>query len=108
MATIDPQLADMLNQSVTWYAESASTVGTYGDPTWGSGTTITARVVWTMSLVKNADGEEVASDCKVLTASAIGLRDRLLLPGETVARMPAAIGRATDEDGTVPYRVIYL
>lgn len=108
MASIDPQLSDMLNQTVTWYAESASSVGTYGDPTWDGGTSISARVVWRNSIIVTATGEEASSDVKVLTASAVGLGDRLLLPSESVAREVRAISRATDEDGTVTYRVCFL
>jgi len=106
MASIDPQLADMLNQTVTWYAR-ASTRGTYGDPTWGVGTSITARVVFTESIVRTATGEDAASTARTLTASAVDVGDRLLLPSETVAREVLAVSKATDEDGTIVYRVAY-
>ena len=104
-------LAHLLTDTVTVAARSG--VSGAGDPTYGSQTTVTARVEHGSKLVKASDGREIQAEHTVLTTTAVGLQDRLWLPGDdtgdaTKARLPVANKIASTPTGALTIYETYL
>lgn len=72
-------IAAKLNQSVTYALRSG--VGNAGDPTYGSQSTISARVEARQKILPQPDGTERQSTHVIYTATQIPLGARVWLPG---------------------------
>lgn len=109
---IDVQIKAQLLQTVGIKHLSTSING-YGTKTYGTASTIYARVEEEVTLVTTADGEEKKTSHHIITEDVIVETDRLWLNGDstsdaTKARVPLAIRKARNEDGTVSHYETYV
>ena len=86
-------IAGRLNSTIT--VKSQSGAGTAGDPTYGSGTSVSARVQYG----KDRTETEIAHDVVLYTTTEIKPDDRIWLPGDstsddTLARRPKKVSRS--------------
>ena len=99
---------DLMGQTVT--IEPFTGRDGYGVPTYGPEVAYRARVVGRVRLVRNAQGQDVASMHTVYLAASpvIAPEDRLTLPDEYVPRTPPilAVSRVPDERG-IHHVVVY-
>lgn len=105
---MESDLLSLMPHNITvapWSSQNA-----YGEPTYGSAVSYTARVVGKMRMVRDANGTERVSTvtCYVATTASIGPKDKLTLPsGWTPASPPIiAVQRVSDESGD-HHTVIY-
>lgn len=78
----------LLTDTVTIAAETGRS--SYGDPTFGSQTTIAARVEAVDKLVIGPDGNELRAQHAVASEDEIKTTDRMWLPGDDTADTTAA------------------
>jgi len=84
-----------------------------GKPSFGSQTTIKARVEHQTKFVRGPGGQEVQSDHQFATESTVKTTDRVWLPGDTTsdntaARRPIIVKQSTTLDGGYTYTEVYL
>lgn len=106
--TLDPQLAALLNQTIA-VASQFGSPSDFGELSYAAPTTgIAARVERRRTVTVNDDGDEIFSDTMIYTETDIGEHDRVWLPGidsgdDTLARLPKAVERVPDEDGSISH-----
>jgi hypothetical protein len=102
----------LLPQTVT--VERWTGVSSYGDPVYsGELLAMRCRIEEGQHEVKNASGERTIATHQIVTADAIGLLDRLWLPGEDTddphaARTPLNVARALDGTGARGFSTTWL
>ena len=79
-----------------------------GDPTYGSQTTISARVERKSKLFMAQDGNHKMAESRIISESEILLTDRVWLPGDDTtdtneSKQPIAVGNADTPDGYTLY-----
>jgi len=105
--------------NVTGWLTSTITVATqsgvdsYGDPTFATAATMSARVETKQRIIVGTNGDEYQSNHVVCTASAIPLNARVWLPGDTTsdanqARRPIMVEAASDKAGATSVYLTYL
>jgi hypothetical protein len=95
-------IAAWLNQ-VIWVASCVG-IDAYGKALFASPRQVRARVEAASRLVRTARGEQVSSQARVYTSTAIALTDRVWLPSDDVAdtnssRAPIAVKSTPDKTG---------
>lgn len=99
-------LTHLLTQTVTLAPQSGRTDG--GDVTYGSQSTLPARIEWSKRLVIGADGNEVQADAVIVTETEIPRTSGVWLPDDTPASDPARLilsaRKAQTPDGDFIYR----
>lgn len=109
---VDPQLAAQLAQVMHWQACTGN--NSSGDPIYGGAVSaISVRIEQHQREIRRADGSFKTSTHWIATTSAIGMNDRLWLPGvdstdATLARLPLTIEQMPDERGAVDHYEILL
>lgn len=98
--------AHLMTHTVT--KASKSSRANSGDPTFGTQTTIKARVEHRSKLIMKADGNEQMAESRLISESEILLTDRVWLPGDNTAvvnesKQPIAVGRADTPAGYMLY-----
>lgn len=110
-SVFDPCFRKLMAQTIN-VAPNTGTSG-FGDPSYGAAVAGTARVEPVNKKFYNANGEEVISEFAIYTEMAIGLLDRVWLPGDlpadpTKARVPMRIYKGIDEDGTLSHLEVFV
>jgi hypothetical protein len=106
---LDPCIRSQLKQNI--YIASPSGLSASGDKTYGTATCVKARVERRTNVIETADGQFKETTHRILTESAIDLKDRIWLPGEdqtdsSAARLPQRVDIGVDENGlTTHYEV---
>lgn len=101
---IDPQLLAQMAQ--TMYVAAESSVDAYGQVTFGSPSSFSARVEEEYREINNADGDVVRTTHRVYTTQALIAGQRIWLPGEDQSSADAArqiqqVHTIPDENGNV-------
>ena len=102
---MDPCLKATLNQTI--YVASRTGTSSYGDSTFGAATARKARVEVDRRLVANPfTGKEEVTSHRIVVEQAIGLNDRIWLPGHstsdaTLARIPKQVQEGISENGSL-------
>ena len=104
---LDPDLQRMFRQTI-YVAQPRGDNTLEGDLVYGSPAAVVCRCEpSTVVTDTSPTGEETVSEWLILTATAIGNRDHIWLPGASVtaanARMPQRVDEVTDEDGSVSH-----
>ncbi len=100
-------VSDWMTGSVT--IAQAMGVSNYGEPTFAVGIAIPARVQPKVQMVrKSKDGSEALSSHTVYTTTAVGIDDRVTLPGETYPRLPLAVFTEVEKAGNVSFYKVLL
>ena len=108
---MDSQLQGLLLQTI--YTAARTGIGAV-DPTYGTPASMAARVELRTATTKSADGLERTTDYLIFTTTAVGLLDRVWLPGEYTSasdgkhRLPASVERVVDWTGAVTHYEIRL
>lgn len=92
-------LAHWFSDTVT--VASVASVNSYGQPTFGAGASVPARVESVRRTVRTARGHESVATHVIYTTSAIQLTDRITLPGDSTPRVPLAVTANHDRTGAV-------
>lgn len=106
---LDPCIVRQFAQTI--YVASPSGVSASGDATYGTPASQAARVERRTNVVETTDGNFKETTHKIATEGAIGVKDRIWLPGEdqtddTAARQPVRVNIGVDEKGvTTHYEV---
>ena len=97
--------AELLNQTVT--VKALSSRDSYGKPTYGAGTSYSARVSFKARLIRGADDRlhQARGEVWLQSNVAVALDDQITLPDGTTPPI-LAVERAADEDGTVHHTKI--
>lgn len=109
---LDPDVVRSFNQTI--YVAAYGGVSLTGDGTYGTPTPRAARVEPSTKLIDTTPmGEEIFSSQVILTASAIGLKDHIWMPGvdfnqASLARMPKAVDALPDEDGELSHYEVFV
>lgn len=87
----------LLTDTVTLASKTGR--GSSGDPTYGSQSTIKARVEPVTRLVMGVDGNEKMASTRLISESAVQITDRVWLPGDDTAvanesKQPIKVGNA--------------
>ena len=103
---LDPQHRAQFTETI--FVATISAVGSFGDKTYGTPVSRTARVQLDEQVVETADGNFLRTTHLIATETRLGKRDRIWLPGDsssddTLARLPAQIKEAKGERGDVEH-----
>ena len=82
-------VSHLLRQTVTLYAAGAPTSS--GDPTYGAGVSVAARVQPTTQMVMSRDGTPTRATHIVYMAQKPSITDRHVVPGSSVPRVPIRV-----------------
>lgn len=106
MAFVD-DLKDLMADTAT-HAALASR-DSYGVPTYGSGTSYTARLIRKNKLVRDAQGQQVLATAELWIAGTPAIRpdDKITLSDGSTPPI-AAVERYQDEDGSCFVKVFFL
>lgn len=98
MANIDAQWRGLMPHTITHAAFSA--YNNYGEASYGSGTSYTARVQDRVRLFTQPDGRNVVSVATVYIGEdlTVSPKDKITLPDGSIAPI-VAVSNAADEDG---------
>lgn len=100
-----PALKRMLHQSVTVQAMTGRDA--YGDPAFGSASTVAARIEPTTKIVTVGEGQQFQADHLIVVESGIALGDRVTLPsGE--ARIARSVFEVPGVFGGIDHLEVYL
>lgn len=88
-------------------------VSSVGDATYGVAAAVKARVEPVRKTTTNAEGEILMTEFAIYTEAAIGLYDRIWLPGDlptdaTKARVPLKVYEGVDEDGSLSHYEVWV
>lgn len=94
--------AHLLTDTVTVAAEAG--ISGYGDPTYGSQTTVAARVEYDSKLLTAPDGSVLEVTHRIASIVEIPLRARVWLPGDNTgdnnaAKRVVSVGKGSTPDG---------
>lgn len=103
---MDPQLVGQLAQTI--YVASATGVSESGGPTYGSPVARLARVETRVTQVRGTDGNLKTTSHWICTTGALGLNDRVWLPGADhtaadQAGLPISVDAIPDEHGATDH-----
>jgi len=107
---MDAQLQDQLGQTIK-VATPTTAINNYGEMSYAVATTMAARIVGEQTKLHDAAGQELMSSHKLITASAIGINDRVWLPGDSTSeqgRVVAHVAERVDENGNTDYHKTWL
>lgn len=99
--------ADLMNATVT--VEPFSSRGDYGDPTYGTAVSYSARVSYRQVRVRSRDGTESVARGAVWLRSSVAVdeRDRLTLPDGSAPPI-LAVDRPGDADGSPHHTKVFF
>ncbi len=80
---MDPQIVATMNQTI--YVASATGADAYGQPTWGAAASRLVTVEPSNRIVPGPQGEQLQTSTLILTDAAIGIMDRVWLPGDSAS-----------------------
>lgn len=108
---LEPEFTASFNQTINVAASTG--VSGAGDPTYGAATPLDVRLEKKRRIVVDASGDEVTSGTTIYTDTAIDMHDRIWFPGDspsdpTLARLPLAVDKHPDEDGTVHHYEVFV
>jgi hypothetical protein len=108
---MDAQLVAMLTQTI--YVAAATGANTHGEPTWGTPASRSVRIELSDRVIKGPRGEELVASHLIITTAAIGLRDRVWLPGDArtdeLAKRPKLVEPIPGEySGVTDHWEVYL
>lgn len=100
-------LSDLLDQTVTIYA--VSTKDFYGKPTYGSGSSRSARVEPSVKLVRDPEGKECPSRANIYMDGDVTITTshKITLPDGTSPPI-LQVAKHTDDDGTVHHTKVIV
>jgi head-tail adaptor len=103
--------AGRLRDTITVQSRTGAANG-YGDPTWGSQSTLAAKVMSSQKRIINAQGTLVQASHELLTETALTLGDRVWIPGDDTTKTTAArvvlqsVGESTVDGGYALYKSV--
>lgn len=108
---MDPQITASLKQTINVAPYSSALRA--GDPTFGAAVAVSAYIEDKIITVRGPSGNELKTSKLIITASAIGLQDRVWLPGDstsdrTKGRSPVSVETFVDEVGNADHYETYL
>ena len=109
---MDAQLRRTCRQTVH-VASPTGYASLSGQTEWGTAVARTARVESSRKLLRDAQGNEVMTDHRVILEAAVSMRDRFWLPGDdesdaSLAREPIRVMVFPTETGAVDHYEVWL
>jgi hypothetical protein len=106
---IDPELAEMMQDSATFYAESSRDA--YGKTTFsGTSQTVTGRLAYKTQMMKDVNGRDVVSIGKFSSYGAVSpsitVKHKMVVDGATVPIV--AVDSITDETDLEHHIIVYF
>jgi len=101
-------LAAWFTQSVTLY--SAGAPNTAGDPSFGPGVSVSARVEANTEKVLGPSGLVTQATHAIYVGpdTSVTISDRIVLPGQTIKRTPLSVRSEVDKAGTLIFTKVVL